>query len=59
MRPAVEKIRSRKRLGSQRRAGPARASIWVQASSSHARAVSSHQIWFWANDVPRISRTAD
>jgi hypothetical protein len=34
--------------GRQARAGPSRASIWVQAVSSQAMATSSHQIWFWA-----------
>jgi hypothetical protein len=47
MRPAQAKIRSRSRRGSQRRAGPGRASIAVQASSSQASATISHQIWFW------------
>jgi hypothetical protein len=36
MRPATVKIRSRRRLGSHRRALPGRASIWVQVSSSQA-----------------------
>ena len=48
-RPATAKIRSRSRLGSQRRAGPARASICVQASRSQASATISHQSWFCAN----------
>ena len=48
-RPATENRRSRSRFGSQRRAWPARASSWVQASSSLARATISHHSWFWAN----------
>ena len=47
-RPATENRRSRSRLGSQRRAVPVRASIWVQARSSQARATISHHSWFWA-----------
>ena len=47
-RPAAENSRRRSRRGSQRRAGPVRASIAVQASRSLARATISHQIWFWA-----------
>ena len=46
--PAAESGRSRRRLGSRRRALPVRASIWVQASSSQARAAISHQIWLRA-----------
>ena len=42
MRPATASSRSRMRLGSQRRAGLSRVSIVVQASSSLARATSSH-----------------
>jgi hypothetical protein len=48
MRPAQVKIRSRSRLGSQRRASPGTASICIQASSSHASATISHHSWFWA-----------
>jgi hypothetical protein len=48
-RPAVEKTLSRRRLGSQRRAGwSCRARSWVQAVRSWARATSSSQSWFWA-----------
>jgi hypothetical protein len=50
-RPATENRRSRRRLGSRRRAVPVRASIWVQASSSQARAVISHHSWFWAKPL--------
>ncbi len=48
IRPAAENRRSRSRFGSQRRAVPVRASSWVQAISSHARATIWHQIWFCA-----------
>jgi hypothetical protein len=50
-RPAAENSRSRSRLGSQARAGPARASIAIQAVSSQAMATSSHQIWVLAKAV--------
>jgi hypothetical protein len=39
----------RRRLGSQPRAAPSRASICIQASSSLAMATSSHQSWFWSS----------
>lgn len=45
IRPAQVKSRSRTRFGSQRRAVPGKASICIQASSSHASATISHQIW--------------
>jgi acyl carrier protein len=48
IRPAAVNRRSRRRLGSHARAGPSRASIVIQAVSSHAMATSSHQTWFWA-----------
>lgn len=42
--PAMVNNRSRSRLGSHRRAGvPAKASIWVQASSSQANSTTAHQ----------------
>lgn len=44
-RPARENSRSRSRLGSQRRAGwVGNPSIWVQASTSQARATTAHQL---------------
>ena len=51
IRPATENRRSRSRFGSQRRASPVRASIWVQARSSQARATISHHSWFWAKPL--------
>jgi hypothetical protein len=53
IRLAQLKIRSRSRLGTQRLAGPRSAGIAVQASSSHARATISHQIWFLVVSVQR------
>ncbi len=48
-RPAIENRRSRRRLGSQRRAGwSVRASICSQAVSSTARETTANQSWFWA-----------
>ena len=36
-------------LGSQRQAGPSGASICIQTSSSQARVMISHKIWFWTS----------
>ena len=47
--PPTAKIRIRIRLGSQRQAGPSGASICIQTSSSQARVMISHKIWFWTS----------
>ena len=49
MRPATARIRNRSRLGSHRRAGSVgwKASVWVQASRSAARATTSSQSRFF------------
>jgi hypothetical protein len=65
IRPGTENSRSRRRLGSHRRAVPVRASICIQASNSHARATISHQIWVLLITVqrqvpqPGVLRAAD
>jgi hypothetical protein len=47
--------RSRRRLGSQRRASwPVRASICVQAMSSQASATTAHQIWFCVKSCRQV-----
>jgi hypothetical protein len=47
----MENRRSRSRLGSQERADPVRASIWVQVSNPQASATISHQTWYCAKPL--------
>jgi len=51
-RPATAKMRGRSRFGSQRRAFPARASIWVQVSAAHDQATIAHTVNAVAEAMP-------